>query len=92
MKPRKARESPVVKLWNISCGPDRAGVWEQMWFLEKREAEEVYNQMLKEGYISCFCDPSEGGRGCITEPLAVDVPLNAEGILDFAQQFAVQEI
>ncbi len=83
----------TATLWYVEYCSNRLGVWDRRWFTSKAEAEEGYYEACeyhgREPFDPEFVPTGEYGDVCEPEP--VEVELTAQGVLDFARRFAVDE-
>lgn len=78
----------TVTIWRIQLVRNNLGVWDSEWFATPAEARKRFKELIREGYDP---DSDDGTYGSLLEPEEVTVPLTKEGLLDFANRFAVDE-
>lgn len=77
-----------VTLYFIEFVHNNLGIWDREWFLTQPEAQAAYEAKLEEG----FTPKDTGDEGALRGPCQHTVELSAQGLLRFANRFAVDDV
>ena len=77
-----------VTIWRVEFCHSSIGVYDYQWFATEAEANQfVQSQVDDEDYL--LVEYSTGAELTISTPEAVDVELTLDGLLSFANEYAV---
>lgn len=76
----------MVTLWYVEYCENNIGIWTKDWFATEKEATDRYEELIAEHGKR---DDATGTYGDVCEVQLTIVDLTLEGILTFANEFAV---
>ena len=80
---------PTATIWRVQYMPNSMGVWDAVWAATKALARESMEDLAQEGYY--VPEDPRGDYHEMTEPKEVTVELSPAGLLQFAQNYAVDQ-
>lgn len=79
----------MIELWTVEFCTNDLGVWDRMWFLTEEEAADYYLAFVKEHGLRY---EQTGEDGDCYPPARVGIEPNAQGLLWFANAYAVDSV
>lgn len=77
----------VATLHYVEFCINNIGIWDRAWFATEEEAQADYDKRIASGEFNANRD--DGSYGSIIEPQCTEVALSIDGLLHFANNFAV---
>lgn len=81
----------TVTLYNFEFVANNMGIWDREWFATREEAEAARQAKIEKLGSTNDPDNLSGEYGEVSLVCFTTVELTAEGVLDFAANFAVQQ-
>lgn len=76
----------IANLWYVELVSNGLGIWDKEWYATRSEASARFKELQQKGYSTRTCD---GGQGSLVAPRMEKIELTPEGVLQFANNFAI---